>query len=276
MHLKNESEALREMRDLGVLFHSIGNDGYEKDQRVLFDGYEVAEIGAGINSKNYKSSDGGFTWDGDDDDDDNQSSPQEQQQYDTRVFFPLSVTGNLIYASPERILATTPSPLPEGLCGGPVINENNGKVTGVVEGIVPKDHSDERVAGAAAFLPAARLKEFIESAELYILQELAPKELFNKAMQIKLGLKNETSDIDISNADAISAQTQSMIQDLLKNHSPDEVDKLMKQLEEDKQKLKEYMENQGGGEVSLEEAINQVTGSGGNDSNESPQEKTKR
>lgn len=57
-------------------------------------------------------------------------------------------------------------PLPQGLCGGPVINAD-GKVCGVVEGIVPMNHPDPTLAGAAAFIPVHVLKTFVDFAGEY-------------------------------------------------------------------------------------------------------------
>ena len=57
----------------------------------------------------------------------------------------------------------------------------------MVEGIVPLDHEDARLAGAAAFLPSPLLKEFVDWAERAMLERIVPEKLFAKIVDLKTG-----------------------------------------------------------------------------------------
>uniref|UniRef100_A0A7S4I5P7 Uncharacterized protein n=1 Tax=Odontella aurita TaxID=265563 RepID=A0A7S4I5P7_9STRA len=171
MHIKNEETALKHMQDLGVeMMHLRDDDNhFQRGEKILFEGFEVADDNAvdGSDAPKKKGKGGG----GEDDE---------------RTFFPFSEPGHLIFASPERLLAETDRPLPEGLCGGPTI-DGDGRVAGIVEGIVPLDHDDERLRGAAAFLPSPLVRDFIQWAEKEMLERIVPKKVFDKVCEIKAG-----------------------------------------------------------------------------------------
>mmetsp|Transcript_21917 Transcript_21917/g.45257 ORF Transcript_21917/g.45257 Transcript_21917/m.45257 type:complete len:613 (-) Transcript_21917:1452-3290(-) len=198
MHLKSEEDALRSLNALGVEpLHlrtgssdggSYGDYGsFERDEVMTFEGFEVAEdvmVGredVGSNGTTNSSS----------------SSNKKNSDEDTRVFLPFTETGTLIYASPQRFLAKTDRPLPEGLCGGPTL-DSDGYVAGIVEGIVPLDHEDDRLAGAAAFLPSPLLREFVDWSERIMLEKIVPRKLFDKIVALKTG---EGGDEGVLNAD---------------------------------------------------------------------------
>ena len=155
------------------------------DERVLFQGFEVYE--SNMADQETVSSDGKKT----------------KQDKDERLFHPYSSLGNLTMASPDRFLAQTKGgPLPEGLCGGPVIqitdlatgtdiattaNSRNAPLNlrGVVEGIVPITHEDPKLAGSASFLPSYRIREFVDFAERVMLEQIIPEDLFRRVVELK-------------------------------------------------------------------------------------------
>jgi hypothetical protein len=136
IHLKQEEETLKIMRNLGVevLYLRDLDEVYEKGDEVTFDGYVVAEPNKADNETfQYTKTDG--------------TSSNEDE--DTRMFFPYQETGKLAFHTRDRFFATTPQPLPEGLCGGPVLDKN-GMVCGIVEGIVSKTHTNKDIAGSVS------------------------------------------------------------------------------------------------------------------------------
>ena len=116
------------------------------------------------------------------------------------MFIPYSTTGELLFGSADRFIASTPKPLPQGLCGGPVFDSDD-TVVGLVEGIVPLDHSDIRISGKAVFIPSIMLRDFLDNyAERLMLEEILPKDLFEKVVRLKSGKPligdNEKVDLD--------------------------------------------------------------------------------
>ncbi len=166
----------------------------------------------------------------------------------------------MIYASSDRLLTSTAKPLPEGLCGGPVIDADN-RICGIVEGIVPKDHEDKNIAGAASFIPSFRIKEFIEYSERMMLQTILPKEVFNKVDDMKKGLRlNERTDkFDLSmvdeKEDSANELYQSVLESLRKTHAPDEVEQILDIVERENEEVRDIIEREGG---DLEEIIASV------------------
>jgi hypothetical protein len=157
IHLKQEEEVLSQLQKLGVeiLYRRDDEKAYEKGDDVLFDGFVVTEENT-ANADEYET------------------AKKLSTDDDTRIFLPYSATGYLIFGNADRFLALTSTPLPEGLCGGPAIDKD-GKVCGVVEGIMPEDYPDKRMAGAASFIPSAQLGSFIDFAEELMLKEILMK-----------------------------------------------------------------------------------------------------
>jgi len=216
IHLKQEDTALKHLTSLGIHplnlptmheFRSSTIPVFHPDERVLFQGYEVDEANMADEQELPSSA---------------KSTTNQQKQHqnrssseeDERTFHPYSSLGNISMASPDRFLAKTKGgPLPEGLCGGPVIqlthpktgddipltNTNTNTNTtekkhkiikplnlrGVVEGIVPINHEDSRLAGLASFLPSYRIREFVDFAERVMLQQIVPEELFERVVALK-------------------------------------------------------------------------------------------
>mmetsp|Transcript_16676 Transcript_16676/g.38323 ORF Transcript_16676/g.38323 Transcript_16676/m.38323 type:complete len:214 (+) Transcript_16676:250-891(+) len=170
-----------------------------------------------------------------------------------RVFVPYQEVGNLAFSTSERFLATTETPLPEGLCGGPAI-DRNGKVCGVIEGIVPKGHKDERIAGAASFLPSLLVTEFLGYAERLMLKEIFPEELFDKVVDIKTGkpLDVGSKEIQLPNRDGRNEKSflqetyRNMVEYLKKAHSVEEVNAVLNTVEREREEVLEILNREGG------------------------------
>jgi len=191
IHLKDEDAALDHMKKLGIQplivptmyeFEQSQDPVFEPGERVLFQGFEVYEDNK-IDQEVLDSSDDG--------------SKSQDKDDDKRVFHPYSSMGTLSMASPDRFLAKTNAPLPEGLCGGPAIqlpssNNNNTTMTsppltirGVIEGIVPINHENKELAGMASFLPSYRIREFVDYAERIMLEQIIDEDLFQKVVELK-------------------------------------------------------------------------------------------
>ena len=263
MHLQGEDSALKTLKSLGVEPLHLRSDDreFEKDQTVYFEGFEVAQEAAepmaAMDAVPGKSG----------------TNTKSNTEDDTRVFLPFTESGKLFYASPERFLAKTDRPLPEGLCGGPTLDAE-GNVAGVVEGIVPLSHDDERLAGAAAFLPSPVLREFINWAERAMLQKIVPEQLFTKIVDLKDGkalneegttISGPTSmpgDAGRSGTEAMGEQGENlqlayeeMMASLSKTHTPEQVSAIQATVEREQQEVMDIMSTEGG---DLEEVITRV------------------
>jgi len=167
----------------------------------------------------------------------------------------------LFLFSPSRFLASTPDtsssnnvnkPLPQGLCGGPVLDINN-HVCGVVEGIVPMDHPDDNLAGSAAFIPLHHLHSFVEWAECFILQQIVPEKLFNKIKDIKENkdvtfgndFEKQDKDVPIHDIDDIAKKTNAQYVDSkYTSESAHITAEDAKRIERDLNGIKQQMEEQ--------------------------------
>jgi hypothetical protein len=186
IHLKDEDAALTLMKKMGIVplhlpsMHELetSNDPvFEPGEKLLFQGFEVHA--ANVTDQKTLVTD---------------VSNKNDTEDDKRVFHPYSSLGTLAMASPDRFLAETKAgPLPEGLCGGPVIQlpRNIGEcrtplmIRGVVEGIVPTNHENVHLAGLASFLPSYRVREFIDFAERFMLEQIIEDGLFKKVVAMK-------------------------------------------------------------------------------------------
>lgn len=262
MHLQGEDSALKTLKSLGVepLYLRGDDKAFERDQPVYFEGFEVAEE-ASDHMAVMESAPG------------ENSSQSNKSDDDTRVFNPFKETGSLFYASRERFLAKTDRPLPEGLCGGPAL-DTEGNVAGIVEGIVPLNHENKRLAGAAAFLPSPVLREFITWAERAMLQQIVPEQLFNKIVDVKNGKAlneegttvtsptsmpgdPEGSGVEAMNeeADNLERAYEEMMASLSKTHTPEQVAAIKATVEREQQEVMDIMSTEGG---DLDEAITRV------------------
>ena len=239
LHLKQEETALKHLHQLGIpLFQfNSSNHTYQKNDTVFFEGYQVME----------------------DETNQQQEEKKNESQDDDRVFVPFTEEGNLIFASPTRFLAKTQRPLPEGLCGGPVFlnkNHHNNQVCGVVEGIVPVDHEDQRMAGAASFLPSPLIADFIEYAEHEILKKVVPETLYDKIVDLKTGKglsgKSTVSDDDGTNMDE---SLKELLKEIQTTYPKEQSDAILSTLARERQEVWDTLQRKGG---DMDEVIAQV------------------
>ena len=253
VHLKSEEGALKQMEALGVeMLHLTDNDRlFDKGDEVLFDGFEITEDHYEAMEKM-------------NDQFETQKRTVESDD-DTRIFVPYSITGNLIFSSPDRFLAKTETILPEGVCGGPVI-DNDGKVCGVIEGIVPMDHEEAEIVGAASFIPYFRIKQFIDFAEQHMLEKIVPKTLFDKVVSLKEGKplneKNKNHNIpadrllkERDEGITMDKTYQEMIQSIRQTHSSEQVEAIIGTVEREQEEVLDMIDKEGG---DLDEIIAKV------------------
>lgn len=247
IHLKQEETALKHMEKLGVKVMHLTSDDYlyERNQTVHFEGFQVAEEAEGdVNNE------------------EDEKKTNEESGDDERTFIPFEEKGNLIFASPTRFLAKTSRTLPEGLCGGPTLlppNKNNADETvcGVIEGIVPVDHDDKKLAGAAAFLPAIQVRNFIEYAEREMLQKIVPEKLFQMIVDIKegKGLRGGIAGEDNFSEGDVDTTLKEMLQAVKKSNTPEQADAILSTIEREKQEVMDILVREGG---DLDEIIAKV------------------
>ena len=220
---------------------------YEKGDDVTFDGYVVAEANTADRSEIAAPT-------ADDSADENDE--------DVRVFFPYQETGTLSFHSNDRFFATTPEPLPEGICGGPVL-DNKGHVAGIVEGIVPTTHKNKNIAGSAAFMPNFVISPFIEYAERFMLKTILPKGLFQQAVTAKttnkigggVFQKDKEGNFQPGGESSWEEAFDRAIDQLKENHSKEEVDAILATIRRERQEVLEIMDTEGG---DLEEVASRV------------------
>ena len=239
LHLKQEETALKHLHQLGIPLFQFNsrNHTYQKNDTVFFEGYQVMEDEAKQEDEEKKES---------------------HSQEDDRVFVPFTEQGNLIFASPTRFLAKTQRPLPEGLCGGPVFldTNHNNQVCGVVEGIVPVNHEDERMAGAASFLPSPLITDFIEYAEHEILKQVVPETLYEKIVDLKMGrgLSGKTS---VNNDDGTDMQEslKELLKEIQTTYPKQQSEAILSTLAREKQEVLDILKRKGG---DMDEVIAEV------------------
>lgn len=179
-----------------------------------------------------------------------------------RVFFPYNQKGVLAFHTQDRFFAQTEKPLPEGLCGGPVIDED-GLVCGVIEGIVDKNHANKDIAGSAAFMPNYMIAPFIEYAERFMLQRILPKSLFQKAVTAKttnslgggMAQGNQPSGNQHDSPTAWEEAFDRAVDQLKKNHTKEEVDAILNTIQEERNQVLDILDKEGG---DLEEVAARV------------------
>lgn len=238
------------MKQLGVRIHNLRDfdEIYNKGDEVAFDGYVVAEQ----NKADY--------------DDITHVVPDEPRSAaeaeDTRVFFPYQEKGRLAYHTQDRFFAKTEKPLPEGLCGGPVLDEE-GLVCGIIEGIVDKNHANIDIAGSAAFLPNYMITPFIEYAERFMLQRILPQSLFKKAVTAKttnslgggMAQGNKPNGSQHGTTTVWEEAFDRAVEQLQKNHTTEEVDAILNTIQEERNEVLDVLDKEGG---DLEEVAARV------------------
>lgn len=201
IHLKDEDSALKHLINLGIQplhlptaheFNTSEDPVFDPGERVLFQGFEVFEANK-VDDELLPS----LT------DAKKKNKSNDAPQDDERMFHPYSSLGTLMYAAPDQFLARTPAgTIPEGICGGPVIqlpkiatargSDNTDKdsttpltVQGIVQGVVPANHEQRNLAGLASFHPSYRIREFVDFAERIMLEHIVEPELFKKIVDLK-------------------------------------------------------------------------------------------
>jgi len=253
VHLQQEEESLRIMRQLGVKIHNIRDldSIYNKGDEVAFDGYVVTEQ----NKADHDDITLSFT-----DKVDLEDSSTESE--DTRVFLSYQEKGRLAFHTQDRFFAKTEKPLPEGMCGGPVLDED-GLVCGIIEGIVDKNHANKDIAGSAAFMPNYMIAPFIDYAERFMLQRILPKSLFQKAVTAKttnslgggMAQGNQPSGNQQGSASAWEEAFDRAVDQLKKNHTKEEVDAILNTIQEERNEVLDILDKEGG---DLEEVAQRV------------------
>ena len=248
IHLKQEEETLKILtQDLGVEILRLRDLEaiYDKGDEVTFDGYVVAEA----NQADSETFGGATSQDNAVDDDSSKNNDE-----DDRVFYPYTESGKLSFHTRDRFFATTPEPLPEGLCGGPVLDSND-MVCGIVEGIVSKDHKNKDIAGSAALMPNYVIALFIDYAERFMLQKILPKSLFQKAVTAKttgqLGggifQKDDQGNMQPSGNSLTYEEVFDRAVDQLKeNHTEEEVNAILNTVQRERKEVLEIMDKEGG------------------------------
>ena len=254
IHLKSEEASLKHMKSLGVeILHLCETERmFDRGDEVMFEGFELTD-------DHYERLEKV-------NDDIETEREQHKSDEDIRVFVPYNIKGKLMYASPDRFLAKTETPLPEGVCGGPVI-DSDGRVCGIVEGIVPLDHRVKEMAGAAAFIPYFRLRHFVDDAEKGMLQNIVPKTLFDKVVELKQGraLNEKNATVNVAGHQSLNRKTEQvldmdrmyddMIQSIRKTHTPEQVEAIIGTIEREQEEVLDLVEKEGG---DLDEIIAKV------------------
>lgn len=241
IHLKDEQEALRAMAKLDLeIFHMRDNEIlFEKNEDLLFDGFWIAE-------------------DQDSDQDDAKNQQSTEQEDDSRIFHPYQEPGKLIFASPDRFLASTTRPLPEGMCGGPAI-DRFGTISGIVEGIVPIAHEDKQIAGAACLLPSPRILEFIEASERMMLQQIVPADVFEQVVALKSGddhtISHTESEVKVPDDFDMQDNINDIMAKMKKYHSTEEISAIQTTIQREKEEVLEILQREGG---DMDEIIGRV------------------
>lgn len=241
IHFREEKSSLQILQKLGVeILHMRDPDKlYQKGETMFFDGFVVSEPNTA--------------------DKETLGDNTEAVNEDNRIFYPYRETGTLAFHTNERFFATTPEPLPEGLCGAPTIDAD-GDLCGMVEGIVPVSHKDERLAGAAAFLPSPVLIAFVDYVERALLQQMMPKELFDMVVEAKqtntIG-DGSTANVPPSpeNDDGWNETYDKLMNVFRQRYSPEEMSELLKSVKKERDEVLKIFDEEGG---DMDEIIQRV------------------
>lgn len=188
IHLKDEEAALRHMKSLGVRMLQLRDLEkefiYEED--LDFTGFYVSEEDTS-RVDNYREKGG--------DDSDLDEEEKKNEEEDLRVFIPFHTKGKLLSGVANRLLSSTDIELPQGACGGPIL-DSDGRVCGVIEGIVPQNSDNKEFAGCGAFIPSPNVHEFISVAEEFMLKKIIPDGLYEKVKIFKEGRNKYEPDMN--------------------------------------------------------------------------------
>ena len=250
IHLKDEEAVLPLLKKLGVdVLHLRDTEKlFQKNETMYFEGYAVEE---GILKDEPAETPA--------EDDSDLSDDEEEENEDSRIFQPYRVEGQLSFHTEDRFFAMTAKPLPEGLCGAPVLDVE-GDLCGVVEGIVPLHHANKRLAGSAAFIPSYQLEAFVDFCERKMTQDIMPSDLFEMVVNAKKtnsfsgGLFKLDDEGDAQESGWDEAH-ETMIEKLRKNYSPQEVDSFLDIIRDERKEVLRIMDEEGG---EMDEIIERV------------------
>ena len=242
IHFQDEFASLKLLKKLGVepLYFRDPDKLYQKGEDMFFDGFVVSERNVADNEE--------FQVDAKD------------ENEDTRIFYPYTEKGQLSFHTSDRFFATTPDPLPEGLCGAPVLDAD-GDLCGTVEGIVPVTHKDPRLAGSAAFMPSYIMKDFVDFVERGLVKQMMPEDLFQ---MVKTAKKTNSIGGGVFGTDKDGNHTvptnwedayDKAIESLKQRYTPEEVEAILNTISEESTEVQEIMEKEGG---DLDEIIQRV------------------
>lgn len=268
IHLKEEGEALQLLRNIGVdILHLRDTEKlFKKGETMLFDGYAVEELQPTTGATDAEAEPAVTPAEADDDcdlsdeEEDEQGKENNAAVEDRRIFQPYTEEGSLAFHTEDRFFATTPKPLPEGLCGAPVL-DTDGELCGVVEGIVPVTHENPRLAGSAAFMPYFQVAAFVDYCERQMLQNLMPPDMFQMVVNAKKtnafgggpykqDNKGEAVKSDWEEAHKI------MVDNLKEKYTKDEVEAFLQLIRDESEEVMKRM--QADEEADMDEIIAQV------------------
>ena len=243
MHVIDEKEALRDMAELGVQVLHLRNpdDLFEKGEGVNFDGFVIDETGTIDEKKSENEKDEAYT-------------------EESRAFQCYTETGSLSFHTEDRFFATTPTPLPGGMCGAPALDKK-GSVCGTVEGIVPVDNKNKNLAGSAAFIPSFAMQAFIDFVERGLVEKMMPRDLFQMVQTAKKtnsvggGIFRKDPEGNYTIDTTFEAEYDKAIARLKEKYTIDEYDEMMKSITQERTEVMEIMDKEGG---DLDEIIDRV------------------
>lgn len=250
VHFQEEQSSLKLLKRLGVepLTMRDPEKLFQKGEEMFFDGFVVSEQNVADNEE-FEVNDDAAT-----------ALQKEKNNEDTRIFYPYKENGQLSFHTNDRFFATTPEPLPEGLCGAPVL-DTDGDLCGTVEGIVPTTHKNPRLAGSAAFMPSYIMQAFVDFVERGLVEKMMPKDLFQMVVSAK---KTNSIGGGVFEADEKGNYTvptdweeayDKALETLKQRYSKEEVDAILSTIKEERQEVLEIMDKEGG---DLDEIIGRV------------------
>ena len=242
IHFKDELKCLDTIRELGVQTHFLRDPDklYNRGESMHFDGYVVEEPDT-VENTSYNQ----------EKQEDSSSNEDENSQEDNRVFLPYQENGILSFHTEDRFFATTPKPLPQGLCGAPV-TDPDGDLCGTVEGIVPINHKNEKLAGAAAFIPSFVMQVFIDFVERSLVEKMMPSELFQMVVAAKKtnsiggGLFRKDKDGNYTKDTNWNQEYDRALANLKKLYTPEEVNKILNTIEDQRADVQKIFDKEGG------------------------------
>lgn len=252
IHLKEEEASLKILNNLGVdILYSRDTDKlYQKGETMYFEGYAVEEPNNKQQEPAVTPAEADDPWDSDLFDEDDSDDDSDKNE-DLRIFQPYREEGQLSFHTDDRFFASTPKPLPEGLCGAPVL-DTDGDLCGVVEGIVPTDHANKKLAGSAAFIPSFQLAAFVEYCERQMLQQIMPADLFQMVVTAKKtnsvtgeGPTRRDSEGNVHETNWDEAHS-ALIDNLKQKYSPEEVESFLQIVRNERDEAVRIMEEEGG------------------------------